>query len=129
MRRAVAEGLAGRLYAAEAAIDVALHEAAMLMAALPTARADARLSAMTGQPAFEDVAATVGALSAARAHIVGAHVSLAAIARQLGLDDLAVGPLDKPEDTPPLGGRPGAGRRQALKIMVNKSLPRQAEPC
>jgi len=113
MRQAVADVLASRLFATEAAIDVALREAALLMAALPAARAGARLSPVTGQSAFDDVADSVGALSAARGHIVGAHVSLAAIARKLGLDDLAVGPLDKPEDTPPLGGGP---RRNLARV-------------
>lgn len=104
-KRAIAENLAGRLFAAEAAIDAALTETASLMAALPMARAEAQLSAVTGQRAFDGVAASLGALTAARAHLVRTHHTLAAIAQAMSLDDLAVGPLDKPEDTPPLGGR------------------------
>ena len=111
---AIAEGLAGRLYAAETAIEAALVETASLMAALPSARAGACLSAVTGQRAFDGVAASVSALTGARAHIVETHNALAAVARRLGLDDLAVGPLDKPQDAPPIGGT-----RSALDLEIH----------
>jgi len=102
-RHVVGEALAGRLFAAEAAIDLALVETASLMAMLPTARADLYLSAVTGQRVFDGAAASVSALTLARSHIVDTHDSLAAVARKLGLDALAVGPVDKPEDRPPRG--------------------------
>lgn len=103
-RLSVGEALAARLYAAEAAIDQALIETATLAAALPVARSDAWLSAVTGQAAVDATAAAVTALARARADIVRTHRNLTAIARKLGLDTLAVGPLDKPGDTPPIGG-------------------------
>ena len=101
----VGEALAARLYAAEIAIDEALSETASLAAFLPKARAEAFLSATTGQKVFDDAAAGIGALTEARARIVGVHRGLATIARKLGLDDLAAGPVDKPEDRPPVGGK------------------------
>jgi len=109
-RHAVGEAIAGRLFAAEAAIDLALAETAGLIAMLPAARADLFLSAVTGQRAFDGAAASVAALTQARSHIVATHGSLAAVARKLGLDDLAVGPVDKPEDRPPRGVEPQVTR-------------------
>jgi hypothetical protein len=104
-RLTVGQSLSGRLFAAEAAIDAALSETANLCAALPRARAEAYLSAVTGQQVFNEAAASVAALTEARAHMVATHRSLAALARRLGLETLAIGPLDKPEDAPPTGGR------------------------
>lgn len=103
-REMVGESLAVKLYAAEAAIDAALEATAMLAAALPQSRSAAYLSAVTGQPAFEGTAASLAALANARGHLVSTHRTLAALARKLGLGALAAGPLDKPEDDPPIGG-------------------------
>ena len=127
-RLSVGEALAARLYAAESAIDQALIETATLAAALPAARADAWLSAVTGQRAFAGAAAAISALSDARAHIVQTHNTLTAIARKLGLDSLAVGPVDKPGDGPPIGGGGGDGPGVAPDV-VNKSLPRRTIAC
>ena len=102
-RLTVGQTLSGRLYAAEAAIDSALAETASLCAFLPRARAEACLSPATGQQVFDEAAASISALTEARAHIVATHRSLAALARKLGLETLAMGPLDKPEDAPPNG--------------------------
>ena len=127
-RLSVGEALAARLYAAETAIDRALIETATLAAALPAARADAWLSAVTGQRAFEGTAAAFSALAEARGQIVQTHNTLTALARKLGLETLAVGPLDKPGDGPPIGGGGGDGPG-AAPDMVNKTLPNKAEPC
>lgn len=122
-RLSVGEDLANRLYAAEAAIDQALIATANLAATLPSARANAWLSAVTGQTAFEGAAATIGALAEARGHIIRTHKTLSALARKLGLEILAVGPLDKPGDDPPIGGG------GAAPDMVNKILPRRQPSC
>lgn len=103
-RSDIGQTLALRLYAAETAIDSALVQTARLAAYLPEARAEAYLSAITGQKAFDETARSVVALAEARGHIVRTHGCLAALARKLGLDALAVGPVDKPEDGPPIGG-------------------------
>ncbi len=103
-RQSIGEALAARLYAAESAIDQALSETAILAAALPAARAEAYLSAVTGQRAFDGAAASISALAQARSHLVQTHNTLAALARRLGLESLAVGPVDKPGDQPPIGG-------------------------
>jgi len=127
-RTAVGEALAARLYAAESAIDQALIESATLAAALPAARSDAWLSAVTGQRAFEGTAAAITALAEARAHIVRTHNTLGALARKLGMEALAVGPVDKPGDGPPIGGGGGDGPG-ATPNMVNKTLPDTTESC
>lgn len=106
-RQDIGEALASRLYAAEAAIDAALTETATLAAMLPGARAGAWLSAVSGQKAFDGAAASISALAEARSHLVQTHNTLSALARKLGLDALAVGPVDKPEDTPPRDGTGG----------------------
>lgn len=127
-RQSIGEALAARLYAAEAAIDRAVAETAALTAALPGARADACLSAVTGQKAFSGAAATIGALAEARGHLVDTHATLAALARKLGLEALAVGPVDKPGDTPPVGGGVCPEGDTGYR-MVNKSLPTTAQLC
>ena len=121
-RQTIGEGLAARLYAAEAAIDRAMAETAALTAALPLARAEAYLSAVTGQRAFTGAAGAIAALTQARGHLVDTHNTLAALARKLGLEALAAGPVDKPGDTPPIGGGLcPEGDTEA--VLVNKSLP------
>lgn len=96
---AIGEALAGKLFAAEAAIDLALAETASLVAMFPTARADAYLSSVAGQRAFERGAAAVSALAEARGQLVATHNTLAALARKMGLETVAVGPLDKPRES------------------------------
>ena len=106
-RHDIGETLAGRLYAAEAAIDAALTETAHLAAMLPAARSQAYLSAVSGQKAFDGAARAISALAEARSHMVQTHHTLAALARKLGLETLAAGPVDKPDDEPPRGGGGG----------------------
>ena len=121
--QAIGEALAARLYAAEAAIDQALSETAFLAAALPSARTEAYLSAVTGQRAFDGAAASISALAEARSHLVQTHTTLAALARKLGLDTLAIGPLDKPGEQPPVGG---GGVSPVMSAKVNKPLTNKA---
>lgn len=124
-RVTVGQAVSGRLFAAEAAIDAALAETASLCAILPAARCAAHLSAVTGQKAFDGAAASLSALTQARAHLVATHNTLAALARKLGLETLAIGPLDKPEDTPANGG----GIAAQLMDKVNKTLPNSPVTC
>ena len=83
---------------------------------------------MTGQRAFAGTAATISALSDARAHLVQTHHTLTALARKLGLDALAIGPVDKPGDDRPIGGGGGDGDG-VIPEMVNKTLPNTTESC
>lgn len=106
-REIIGRDLSRRLHCAEAAVDQALAEIAALAAALPEARLKASLSATTAQPAFDGLAASLSALTEARGHLGGAHRTLAALARRLGLRTVATGPMDKPEDRPPMDGSGG----------------------
>lgn len=90
----------GRLHAAEVAVDAALVEAQALTALAPVDRTGSL------QPAAGQATTAVRALSRARVHLARAHRTLADVARRIGLDETTVGPLDKPEDTPPIGGGP-----------------------
>ena len=103
-REVVGRDLGRRVQAAEIALDKALVEIAGLAAALPDARLKASLAATTAQPAFDGVAASLLAVTEARAHLGGAHRTLSALARKLGLETVAAGPMEKPEDRPPLDG-------------------------
>ncbi|WP_374514837.1 hypothetical protein [Brevundimonas sp.] len=134
-RLMIGAALSARLHAAEAAIDQAMVDTAGLAAALPAARLEAALSATAGQKAFDEAAASLSALADARAHIVRTHHALAALARVLGLESLAVGQLDKPGDHPPVGGD-GDDSPVALTLVnkslgntPNKTLPAQAALC
>lgn len=117
-RQTISATVAARLHSAEAAIDAALAETAQLAALLPSARTEAYLSAVTGQKAFDGAAASIAALAEARARIVDTHNALAAVARKMGLETVAVGILDKPEDEPPHGG----GAETSALPKVNKTL-------
>jgi len=124
-RETVGDALSARLHAAEAAIDAALSEAAQLAAMLPAARSQAYLSAVSGQKAFDGAAASITALTQARSHMVDTHNTLAALARRMGLDALAVGPLDKPEEDVPTGG----GVTASLAFKVKETLPSSLQTC
>lgn len=131
-RQSIGEQIAAQLYSAETAIDRALVETAGLAARLPMARADAYLSATTGQKAFDGVAGAISALTAARQNIVQTHTTLGALARTLGLDTLAVGPLDKPGDKPPVGdGITDSPDNVNIRLtdVVNKPLPGECRSC
>ena len=131
-RQSIGEQIAAQLYCAETAIDRALVETAHLAAHLPTARADAYLSATTGQKAFDGVAGAISALTIARQNMIQTHATLGALARSMGLDTLAVGPLDKPGDGPPVGGGISDDPENVnirLTDVVNKSLPGEHSSC
>lgn len=118
MRESIGEALSDRLHAAEAAIDAALTETASLAAMLPQARSQAYLSAVVGQKAFAGAAASIASLADARGHLVQTHNTLAALARKLGLEILAAGPVDKPEDDPPHGGHNGVSASSGARLIA-----------
>ena len=133
-RHDIGAALSARLHAAEAAIDQAMADTAGLAAALPAARLEAALAATAGQKAFDGAAASLSALADAGSHIVRTHQALAALARTLGMERLAVGQLDKPGDTPPVGGGDdspliGALVNETLANSPNKTLPNSHAMC
>lgn len=94
-RRDAAIKVAKGLFALEKAIDDALIQCAELHALMPAARAQANLSAVVGQEAFEGAAAVFAALAEARHHVVHTHRMLDETKDRLGLRTLAFGGADK----------------------------------
>lgn len=90
-RREAAENLANRLFAAEQAIDDAICKVADLAGYMPLARAQAKLSAVVGQNAIDQGAATLSALVEARGNLVSSHNHLAETRDQIGLQAMAMG--------------------------------------
>ena len=78
-RRQAAEQVARSLFETEAAIDAAIAAAAKLTGLMPSARTDAKLSAVVGQDAFEIASVTLNELIQARRSIVQTHHTLAGV--------------------------------------------------
>lgn len=105
-RKILGHRVANQLFAAEAAIDGALSAVATLTAMLPTARIEARLSAVVGQGVFDRSSQTIAALTEARRGIVETHRELTQVQHSIGLGAVALGGDEKPdENNPPLEGR------------------------
>lgn len=119
--QATGEALAAQLYAAESAIDQALGQIALLAAMLPGARSAAHLPATTGQPIFEATSRALASATEARGHLVDAHRRLDILGRRLTFDMESVGPVDKPDDMPPIGGnRPNRAPSARQNLMNGK---------
>lgn len=94
-RRDAAMKVARGLFALEKAIDDALIHCAELHALMPAARAEANLSPVVGQEAFEGAAAVFAALAEARHHVVHTHRLMDETKDQIGLRTLGFGGADK----------------------------------
>ena len=103
-RRNAAMKIAGRLLAAEDAIDAALACAAELNGTMVIARGEANLSALVVQDAFEGSAAAFAALVRARSEIVETHKRLSETRNQVGLRTVNIGDLPPKADE---GGQDG----------------------
>ncbi len=102
-RKILGHQVADQLFAAEAAIDGALSAVATLTAMLPTARIEARLSAVVGQGVFDRSSQTIAALIEARRGIVETHRELTGVQHSIGLGAVALGGDQKPEENVPPG--------------------------
>jgi hypothetical protein len=99
-RRSAANEVARKLFELEAAIDQALVCAGQLVATIPQARINAKLSAVVGQDAFDLVSDSLTALCSARGKTVAAHNALAEVHEQIGLRTFASGDLWKLASAP-----------------------------
>jgi len=99
-RREAAQKVAESLFAVEDAIDIALARAAEFSASFVTARADAGLSALVGQDAFETSAAAFAALARARKDMIETHKHLSETKIQIGMRTVSVGDI---APKPPVG--------------------------
>jgi glutamine phosphoribosylpyrophosphate amidotransferase len=104
-RQEAAEHLTKRLFAAEQALDEAICKMGDLIGDMPTARTTANLSAVVGQDAISEAAATLSSMVGARAHLVATHNRLADVRDQIGLQEVALGSGDM---KPPLQAKEGA---------------------
>ncbi|MGA0545157.1 hypothetical protein ACO2Q1_07765 [Brevundimonas sp. VNH65] len=96
MTRITGHDVAAGLARARAALDAATAKSA---AACPDAG-----RAPTAAPPL------LLALEQAREGLDAAGAALSVLADKMGMEPLAVGPLDKPEDSPPIGGGPRPSR-------------------
>lgn len=99
-RRMAAEQVAGALWEAESAIDLALAKTAHFTGVMPSLRAQAGASALIGQDAVERASEAIMALAEARRAIVEAHKELSVVQGQIGLGAVRMGG-DPGTDKPP----------------------------
>jgi hypothetical protein len=99
-RLGAARIVAARLFAAEDALDQAAVRIAELTAAMPTARLDARLSALIGQTAFASSTDALSLVARAREQIVTTHVRLKAASDEIGLGTISYGDSLKAPEGP-----------------------------
>jgi hypothetical protein len=107
-RRMVAEKIAGALFDAEAAIDMAIAKTAHLTGVMPSLRREAGASALIGQDAVERASQAIMALAEARRAIVETHKELSVAQSQMGLGAVAFGDA---EEKPPTATSSRVGRR------------------
>jgi hypothetical protein len=88
-RRAAVETVAEALWAAEAAIDMALSKTACLTGTIPEVSKTARLATEIGQNAMERISQTIMALTEARRAIVETHKELTVAQHQIGMGAIA----------------------------------------
>jgi hypothetical protein len=81
----VAQRVASKLYATEAAVDGALSEAAELMSEMLKARKDVKVSTVVGDEAASKLVDAIKALGEARTAMVGVHNELSEVKLRLGI--------------------------------------------
>jgi hypothetical protein len=89
-RLKAANTVAGKLFAAEAAIDQAIIAIGALANALPQAQAEVKLSAVVGDAAYARLGAAVAAMFESRTNIVGLHNELESIKGAIGLANFQI---------------------------------------
>jgi hypothetical protein len=114
-RRMVAEQIAGALFEAEAAIDLALAKTAHLTGVMPQLRRQAGASALIGQDAVERASQAIMALAEARRAIVETHKELSIAQGQIGLGAVALGDTGQ-EKPPAIEGIVAHGRRSLRPV-------------
>lgn len=93
------QGVANKLWTAEATIDSALADTAALMAEMVEARKAARVSPTVDAKAHAKVVEAMAALSAARSAMVEAHNEMNEVKLRLGVRTKMIGAFDKTDPT------------------------------
>ena len=91
----VAQGVANRLFATEAAIDAALAETSGLMGAMMSSRGELRIAATVGEDAVAKVAEAMATLAQARSSVVAAHRELEQVKLRIGIRSKMLGEHQK----------------------------------
>jgi hypothetical protein len=114
-RLAIANRLAKEMHEAEAAIDMAIAKVGTLMASLPQAQADVKLSAVVGDRAFGHLQSAAVGMLGVRTSIVALHNELASIKDKVGLRNMIVGIGDAGKLLPSSGSLVEADAPAALQ--------------
>ncbi|WP_168074994.1 hypothetical protein [Caulobacter sp. SSI4214] len=109
----VAQRVANKLYATEAAVDAAIVEVTEMMAELVQARKDLGLSAVVGNGVSAKFAEAVQALASARTAVVDAHGELDNVKLRLGIRTKMIG-FEKGDSGQTTGLREVANQREAI---------------
>jgi hypothetical protein len=96
----VAQKVANKLFATEAAVDTATMEAMSLLAGMIEARKDAGVSSIVGDAAAAKVAEAISTLAAAKSALAVAHNEMADVKLRLGIRTKLIGIVDKPSSEP-----------------------------
>jgi len=96
----VAQRVATKLFSTEKAVDAAMVEAAELLAGMVEARAQLKVSAITGNVAQAKLVEAIAALGEARTAVVEMHRELAETKLRVGIRTKLIGVEDKPDDPP-----------------------------
>ena len=97
-RTEIVAGVAGDLYATEAAVDAAITRATVLVQSMIGARSALNVSAIAGTASQAKAMEAIAALGAAREAIVACHAELQKDHRKMGWGTYAAGPVNKPDD-------------------------------
>lgn len=98
----IAQKLANKLFATEAAVDAAMNEAMALLAGMAEARKEAGMAATVGNEATAKIAEAISTLAQARTQVVAAHEQLADLKLRVGIRTKMIGIFDKPPAGQPL---------------------------
>lgn len=96
----VAQRVATKLFSTEKAVDAAMVEAAELLAGMVEARAQLKVSAITGDAAQAKLVEAIAALGEARTAVVEMHRELAETKLRIGIRTKLIGVEDKPDEEP-----------------------------
>jgi|GEM_PF-911046 len=99
-RNEAAQRVAKMINDAEQAMDIAMAKASLLVTELPSLQSEAGLHASWAQPVIVSVCSALGDMTAARGSIIGAHKSLSAIQRRLGIPLMEGGTNPKDDEVP-----------------------------
>lgn len=91
----VAQRVANKLFATEAAVDAAMVETMEMIAELVQARKDLGLSATVGNGVTNKLSEAVAALTTARTAVVEAHAELEEVRQRVGIRTKLIGVIGK----------------------------------